>query len=146
MNKTRRHAFKIILILLCFCPMLPFYAGGKEMVRQELSDAEKAAITNVSASKADGMFNAGSVIFLDVREPAEYSQGHIPGAINIPMRQVEQQIAQSALDKNTPILIYCRSGRRSSIVTATLIKKGYTHLMNLDGGIKAWSKAGYPVE
>lgn len=146
MNKTRRHALNIILMLLCFCPMLPFYAGGKEMVRQELADVEKAVTTNVSASKADTMFNEGGVIFLDVREPAEFNQGHIPGAINIPMHQVEQQIAQKALDKSAPILIYCRSGRRSSLVTATLIKKGYTHLMNLDGGIKAWSKAGYPVE
>lgn len=79
---------------------------------------------------------AGALL-VDVRTPDEFSAGHVKGAINIPHDQVEQHLAQFGPDKNRPIVLYCRSGRRSAIVDQTLSAKGFSSVFNA-GGYDAW--------
>lgn len=146
MKQTKYRIPGLVPALMALCLILPFQAAGKETSQQEQLESAKTAITTISSSEAEAIYRTGEMLFLDVREPSEFNQGHIPGAVNIPMKLVEQQISQNASDKESRILIYCRSGRRSALVTADLIKMGYTHLMNLGGGINEWTKAGYPVE
>ena len=65
-------------------------------------------------------------VWIDVRTPAEYAQGHLPGAINIPLNE----IGTVAANKNTPLMLYCRSGNRSGQAQKILQNKGYTQVEN----------------
>ena len=71
-----------------------------------------------------------AAIWIDVRTAAEFADGHLPGAINIPYERIDAGIATVAADKTTPINVYCRSGRRSEIARQTLLKMGYTDVVN----------------
>ena len=75
---------------------------------------------------------------IDVRSPGEYAKGHIEGAINIPVGELTQQISQLG-DPQKPIVVYCRSGVRSSRAQSTLRAQGFTQVYNL-GGINEWPK------
>ena len=86
------------------------------------------------------------VQIVDVRELNEYSGGHLEGAVLLPWRQPNfDKRAMTSLDPKKPVLVYCRSGRRSTAAAETLSKLGFTKLKNLDGGIVAWQKAGKPI-
>jgi hydroxyacylglutathione hydrolase len=81
---------------------------------------------------------------LDVRGAAEYREGHIPGAVNIPMGYVLEHIAD--IPRDEPLAVHCEGGTRSQAVISLLQKHGFTNLMNMVGGVEAWEKAGLPVE
>jgi rubrerythrin len=75
---------------------------------------------------------------LDVRQPKEYEQGHMPGAKLIPIGDLERRLAE--LDRDTPIIVYCATGGRSRIAAQMLAGKGFGKVYNLSGGIKAWKR------
>lgn len=76
-------------------------------------------------------------VLLDVRTPEEYSAGHIPGSINLPLQTIDN--AASIIDnKDTPLYVYCRSGARSRQAVSMLRHMGYVHVSNI-GGIAAYS-------
>ncbi|MBU4525068.1 MAG: sulfurtransferase [Desulfomicrobium sp.] len=77
------------------------------------------------------------VIVLDVRQPGEYEEGHIPGARLIPMAILTDSLDD--IDPARPVLVYCAIGGRSRIAAQTLAGKGYDHVINLSGGFKAWN-------
>ncbi|MCS6827332.1 MAG: sulfate permease [Caldilinea sp.] len=79
-------------------------------------------------------------IVIDVREPREFSRGHIPGARLIPLSQLDAQ--RLNLDKGTSIVLACRTGRRSRIAAQMLMAAGYRNVCNVDGGMVAWEEAG----
>jgi phage shock protein E len=80
-------------------------------------------------------------VIIDVRTPDEFSSGHLDGAINIPVDQIGQGIAAvRGLTKDSPVLIYCRSGRRSAVARAVLEKQGYKRVMD-GGGIDELAKS-----
>ena len=81
---------------------------------------------------------------LDVRTPGEFAQGHIKGAINIPYDQLDQQLAR--FDKDTEIVVYCRSGRRAAIAEDVLINNGLLKVSHLDGDMLGWEAKGLPIE
>ena len=68
-----------------------------------------------------------------MRTPEEFASGHIEGAHNIPYESIEAGVAALGLAKDTPIYLYCRSGRRSGIASEALEKKGFTRLVNAGG-------------
>lgn len=76
-------------------------------------------------------------ILLDVRTKGEYESGYIPGAINIPLSDIDEKIISSLPDKSQMILVYCRSGNRSREASDKLSKLGYTNILEI-GGINAW--------
>lgn len=76
-------------------------------------------------------------VLLDVRQPSEYHEGYIPGALNIPLTQLKQRIADIPQDKE--IYLYCRSGMRSKQAARILSKKGFSNLSHLHRGISHWS-------
>lgn len=78
----------------------------------------------------------GEYILLDVRQPEEYEAGHIPGAILIPLGELEAR--QGELDRGRKIITYCRSGRRSMAAAIALCGLGFRGVYNLDGGILNW--------
>jgi rhodanese-related sulfurtransferase len=83
---------------------------------------------------------------LDVRTVAEYSEGHIPGSINVNvLDDAFAEVADSVLQKDKPVALYCRSGKRSKKAASILSKKGYT-IYDLDKGFISWQGAGKEVE
>ena len=76
-------------------------------------------------------------ILLDVRTKGEYESGYIPGAINIPLSDIDEKIISFIPDKSQMILVYCRSGNRSREASDKLSKLGYSNVLEI-GGINAW--------
>lgn len=102
-------------------------------------------IVSVSAHEFDKEIKADSVQLLDVRTPQEYAGGHIDGALNIDVRSDDfRRMVEKKLSKDSTILVYCRSGRRSMDAAEILTKLGYK-VVNLKGGIIGWEKDGLPV-
>jgi rhodanese-related sulfurtransferase len=97
----------------------------------------------VGAAEARQHLAAGSTS-LDVREPSEYEAGHIPGSINVPLGRLNRHLDQ--VPANEAIVVYCGHGERASTAVSILESVGRTGLVNLEGGIGAWSEAGYAVE
>jgi len=81
---------------------------------------------------------------LDVREPWEYQEGHVPGAQLIPLGELEQRVKEVPRDR--PILAICHSGQRSLAAAGYLLQLGYNSVSNVDGGTAAWIERGFPVE
>lgn len=103
-------------------------------------------IVSVSAVEFEKAIKADSVQLLDVRTPQEYAEGHIAGAININVQYDDfRQRADKELSKDSTILVYCRSGRRSMDAAETLTELGYK-VVNLKGGIIEWNEEGLPVK
>ena len=101
------------------------------------AEAPKATITDIDWNKALEMSKAGAVL-IDVRTPAEVAEGMAPGAINIPLQEIEQRLAEFPKDKD--LLIYCRSGKRSMAASNFLIENGYDKVFNVVGGFLAFPK------
>jgi hydroxyacylglutathione hydrolase len=81
---------------------------------------------------------------LDVRRPAEYSQGHVPGALNFTLSHIERDLGN--LDPNKPTAVVCQSGYRSSAASSFLQRAGFQEVYNVMGGTAAWTGAGYSTE
>jgi phage shock protein E len=85
-------------------------------------------------------------IVLDVRTTKEYDAGHIPGAVNIDINSPTFDKQISDLDKSQTYLVHCASGIRSVRACEKMTRQDFKNLINLEGGLKAWQKAGKPVE
>jgi rhodanese-related sulfurtransferase len=84
-------------------------------------------------------------VLLDVRENDEWTAGHAPSAVHVPMGQVVQRLDEIAATlPDRPVRVVCRSGARSARVTAYLIQSGWD-AVNVDGGMRAWAAAGRPM-
>jgi rhodanese-related sulfurtransferase len=86
------------------------------------------------------------VHFLDVREDHEYAQEHAKGAKHLGRGILERDIEGLIADKRAEIILYCGGGYRSALAAESLQQMGYTRVTSMDGGIKAWREAGYPME
>ncbi len=84
---------------------------------------------------------------LDTRTQAEWeNDGHIVNATLIPHDEIDLRVSELPDDKDTTILLYCRSGNRSQTAAQTLLDLGYTDVRDLETGIVGWKNAGYPVQ
>ena len=84
-----------------------------------------------------------SLVILDVRTDGEYRDGHIEGAVNIPVNELEGRLGE--LEKEDETLVYCRTGNRSGTAVGILKENGYEKIFHMDKGITAWTAAGYPT-
>ena len=84
------------------------------------------------------MMDTQEVIVLDVREQSEYGSGHIPGAVLLPVGSIDEKTAAAVIpEKDSTVLVYCRSGNRSKTASSTLAGLGYTNIYEF-GGINTW--------
>jgi rhodanese-related sulfurtransferase len=83
------------------------------------------------------------LVLLDVRTASEYEEGHIEGAVNIPVQELSVRFDE--LSPEDELLIYCRTGNRSAQAVDILLDLGFTKIYHMDEGIKGWTEAGYPV-
>src|SRR5689334_15962343 len=85
-------------------------------------------------------------ILIDVREESEFAAGHIPGAIHIGRGILERDIEATVPDHDEEIVLYCGGGFRSALAADNMQKMGYTNVISMDGGFRAWREAGHNVE
>jgi sulfur-carrier protein adenylyltransferase/sulfurtransferase len=90
--------------------------------------------------------SAEAPVLVDVRERNEWNQGHIPGAVLIPLGELESRIAEAAPDRSRPVILYCASGRRSAVGAQRLEELGYDEAVNVAGGFNRWAELGYPSQ
>jgi thioredoxin len=87
-----------------------------------------------------------SAFIIDVRTPQEFNSGHIAGAANVDFYDATFKTVLSKLDKSRKVLVYCKSGGRSSSAMEMMKEMGFSEVYNLDGGMLAWSNANQPIE
>ncbi len=111
---------------------------------RELLKETKSQIREVdTAGAAEAIGRPGTVV-LDVREPDEYEQGAIPGALHLPRGHLESKIEGQVPDRSTPIVIHCASGVRSAFAAKTLQELGYSDVVSMSGGFNKWKDEGRP--
>ena len=109
---------------------------------RELLAAAKADIREVDTTEADEARRERAAVVLDVREPEEYEQGAIPGALHIARGNLESSIEGRVPDKSAPIVVHCASGVRSVFAAKTLGELGYTDVVSMSGGFNKWKDEG----
>ncbi|MBT8081327.1 MAG: hypothetical protein KJP08_04805 [Gammaproteobacteria bacterium] len=111
----------------------------------------KATIKECSVRDVHERLNSGTLL-VDIREPAEYERGHIPGAVLITRGLLEfelfkllEQNAGSGAPEDTDIVLYCGTGGRSALAAKSLDDMGFNNVKSMDGGIVAWAEAKFPL-
>ncbi|MFC4702041.1 rhodanese-like domain-containing protein [Glaciecola siphonariae] len=132
MKHTRQKHLSILALLINLIAMLCINAFAFANVITELDHDAFQRVASTS-------------LVVDVRTPDEYAEGHIPGAINIPLATVSDSLDMFG-NKNTNIVVYCRSGYRAGKALEVLANEGFTKLNHLEGDIQAWAEAGLDME
>ena len=101
-----------------------------------------SSVPTITPKQAAELLNNKQVVMIDVREQDERNEHRIQGTIFIPLGQLEDRMSELVQYKDSAIVMQCRSGRRSDVAAKTLIKAGFTKVVNLEGGILAWDEQG----
>jgi len=109
---------------------------------RDLLAQTKARISEVDTAEADERRKVAGTVLLDVREPDEYDQGALPGAIHIPRGHLESQVEGRIIDHDAPVIVYCAGGVRSAFAADTLGELGYTNVASMAGGFGRWKDEG----
>jgi len=110
---------------------------------RELLAGAKSRIREVDTDEAERLIQAGALP-LDVREPDEYEQGAIAGAVHIPRGNLESNIEGRVHDRSAPVVVYCAGGVRSAFAAETLQQLGYQDVVSMAGGFNRWKDKGHP--
>ena len=97
----------------------------------------ESAYHKIEAEEAKKMMDEQDVVVVDVRTAEEYAEGHVPGAVLIPLQEIGDEPPGELPDKGADILVYCRSGRRSKQASDKLVELGYENVYDF-GGIMDW--------
>ena len=118
------------------------------LVPSTVQKAYGTPYVDIEVSTAYNMITNGSypnLLILDVRTQSEYDDGHLEGAILIPVTELESRIAELATHRDEEIIVYCRTGARSALASSILDTNNFTKVFNMLGGISAWESASYSV-
>ena len=110
------------------------------------AQAETGSIESISPKEASAMSTEQKAVIIDVREDSEWNEQHIPGAIHIPLGQLNERLSELKQYKDSPVITQCRSGGRSAKAFDVLKTAGFSKVYNMDGGIIAWDKAGLKTQ
>jgi len=105
-----------------------------------------AATTGLAPNGAVQLINREKAVVIDVCEPGEYAAGHVVGAKNVPLGQLDSKLVGTVKNKTLPLILVCQSGARSGRAVAIAKKLGYEQAQSLAGGMGAWKAANLPVE
>nr|WP_231379811.1 rhodanese-like domain-containing protein [Polaromonas sp. CG_9.11] len=119
-------------------------ASGGMLVWPLIAGSMNAGALN--ASGAVQLINREKAVVVDICEPAEFGAGHVTGAKNIPLADLEAKLPGVVRNKALPLILVCASGARSGRAVAIAKKLGYEQAQSLSGGLKAWKDANLPVE
>ncbi|TXK31439.1 rhodanese-like domain-containing protein [Ottowia sp. GY511] len=117
-------------------------ASGSMLLWPKLTGGGGAGLSPAAAVQ---LINRERAVVIDVCEPAEYAAGHVNGAKNIPLGELEAKLPGAVKNKATPVVLVCASGMRSGRAVAIARKLGYDKAESLAGGLKSWRAADLPV-
>jgi glyoxylase-like metal-dependent hydrolase (beta-lactamase superfamily II)/rhodanese-related sulfurtransferase len=120
--------------------------GGKTVAQLLAEAASRVSFMSMEDLRDRVGGGDRSLVVLDVRERDAYDAGHVPGARHLARGQLELRVDKELPDPTARILAYCEFGKISILAAATLRTMGYTRAVALDGGLRAWREAGYPLE
>src|SRR5262249_27121283 len=120
--------------------------GGKTVAQLLDEAARRIAFMSMEELRERVESGRGVLLVLDIRERDAYDAGHIPGARHLPRGQLELRIDQALPDPTVRVVTCCEFGKISTLAADTLRTMGYVRAVALDGGMKAWREAGYPLE
>lgn len=134
------------IILSLFVLTLSVSACQQAGSNSSKNNTERVATSVLSANEFEKkMVSYPDIQLIDVRTPNEYERGHLPNARNIDVNGDDFEGQAAELDKDKPVLVYCKSGHRSSEASSMLTGMGFKDVQGLDGGITAWGAAGKPI-
>ena len=116
--------------------------GFLKIVAEAKSRVRECTLADVQARRAAGE----TFLLIDVREEGEYAAGHIPGSLHLGKGVIERDIETKIPDTSTPMVLYCGGGFRSALAADNLQKMGYTQVISMDGGMRAWRERQFPEE
>jgi len=121
---------------------------GKHSPRFErLAEDAKSRVQQLGINDVKPRVDGGEKFHLiDVREESEFAKSHLPGATHLGKGIIERDIERTIPDLHAEIVLYCGGGYRSALAADNLQKMGYDNVWSMDGGFRAWTEAGYPVE
>jgi rhodanese-related sulfurtransferase len=122
-------AIAVSSALLLFLPMLRGTRGGA-----------------LGTAAAVQLINRHRAVVVDVRDADEFAQGHVGGAKNVPLGELEERLPKVVKNKTLPVILVCQTGARAARAEAAAKKLGYEQAQALQGGLKAWKEANLPVE
>jgi len=133
-----------LLKIIVSCWLVTFLTGFIFLTGCSEVPAKKEPV-QISVEKVDEILKTqkDSYTILDVRTKEEFAGGHLDSAVLIPVDDLEARFGE--LEKNKPVIVYCRTGRRSAKAAAILVSKGFSQVYDMTGGIEAWISKGYPV-
>lgn len=101
---------------------------------------------SLTAQGAVQLINRERAVVVDVRAPEEFAAGHVTGARNVPLAELEQKLPATVKNKSLPLLLVCATGSRAQRAVATAKKLGYEQAQAVAGGLKSWKDANLPLE
>jgi rhodanese-related sulfurtransferase len=111
-----------------------------------VAKADMGETGSISPKEASAMYADKKAVIVDVREDSEWNEQHIPGAIHIPLAQLNEHLSELKQYKDSPVITQCKTGGRSAQALDVLKSAGFSKVYNMDGGIMAWDKAGLKTE
>lgn len=126
------------------CPVGDGANYGRIIVMQYKGTAS-TKFAEMTAEEARKLIQERKPLILDVRTPNEHYEVAISGSTLIPLQQLDGRISEIAQWKNKPLLVYCRSGNRSTVAAQILAREGFSEVYNLRPGMRGWQKAGFPT-
>ena len=123
--------------------MRPAGVAGRRASVTRMSNAFRAGDVDLDPDRARALIDSGEVQLVDVREPAEWDAGRIAGARHVELEQLAAEA--DSIDREQPVLFYCRVGARSGMAANAFRRAGYD-AYSLDGGLLAWDRHGFPLE
>lgn len=110
-------------------------------VDEQAGGVRRVDVNTFQAELATGKF----AVVVDVRTPAEFASGHVPGAVNIPLDQLKGRLSELDPHKDKAVAVICQSGSRSAAASMTLVESGFTGVVDIAGGTSNWISAGHDV-
>jgi rhodanese-related sulfurtransferase len=149
---TRLRIIALFLLAVVLSVLVSCRAGGEDIGQQTEPAALETQVVpvegggsyiDVNAAGLAGMLRSKDFLLINVHIPYD---GEIDGTdLFLPYNEIESNLDKLPEDKGAQLVVYCRSGGMSAIAARTLVKLGYTDVWNLDGGMIAWTEAGYPL-
>jgi len=140
-NMINRKTFLLAIVAVGF-----LISGSALIAEQKSTEHDSSGVQHVNPNQAQKLVLDKKVVVLDIRTQGEFSTGRIAGAKNIDFQAPDFEQRIDSLDKSKSYLVHCASGGRSTHSLMLFKKHQFQSIYHLDGGIKAWQKAGLPVE
>ena len=139
MHRSTTRRFQITMMVML--TLIPLIVSGCSVIQLAIPPE---GLNILPAEEFNAAISKEDVLLIDVHTP---EQAHIKGTDHlIPHNDIDQHLAKFPSDPSTPIYLYCKTGHMVNVAARTLFSEGYTNVYNLEGGTRAWEKAGYPVE